>query len=45
MVAAKIATMRQGERTDLSPIGERLSQDEAADLLNVDRASQKQRED
>ena len=30
LVAAKIANMRQGERTDLSPLGERLSQDDAA---------------
>jgi len=35
IVAAKIATMKQGERTDLSPNGEKLSQGEAADLLNV----------
>ncbi len=34
MVAAKIATMPQGARTDLSPIGER-SQENAAGLLNV----------
>ena len=35
MVAARLATMRQGERTDLSPIGERFGQMEAARLLNV----------
>jgi hypothetical protein len=34
MVAARIANIRQGARTDLSPIGEK-SQDEAAELLNV----------
>jgi hypothetical protein len=35
-VAARLANMRQGERTDLSPIGGKsISQDEAADLLNV----------
>jgi N6-adenosine-specific RNA methylase IME4 len=39
MVAAKLATMGQGERTDLSPIGERLSQSEAAGLLNVGKRS------
>jgi len=42
MVAAKIANMRQGERTDLSPIGERLpetSQAEAAEMLNVGKRS------
>jgi hypothetical protein len=38
MVAAKIATMRQGERTDLASIDAK-SQSEAADLLNVGRAS------
>lgn len=38
MVAAKIAKMRQGARTDLSPIGEK-SQAEAADLLNVGKRS------
>jgi hypothetical protein len=32
IVAAKIATMKQGERTDLSPNGEKLSQGEAAEL-------------
>ena len=35
MVAARIATMRQGERTDLRPKGERLSQADAAVLLSV----------
>jgi hypothetical protein len=39
MVAAKLATMHQGERTDLSPIGERLSQADAANLLNVGKRS------
>jgi N6-adenosine-specific RNA methylase IME4/ParB-like chromosome segregation protein Spo0J len=40
MVAAKLATMRQGERTDLSPIGEMLiSQGAAAGLLNVGKRS------
>jgi hypothetical protein len=38
MVAARIATLKQGARADLSPIGER-SQQEAADLLNVGKRS------
>jgi hypothetical protein len=38
MVAAKIATMSQGARTDLSTIGER-SQENAATLLNVGKRS------
>ena len=38
MVAAKLATMRQGARTDLSPIGE-MSQAKAAELLNVGKRS------
>jgi N6-adenosine-specific RNA methylase IME4/ParB-like chromosome segregation protein Spo0J len=38
MVAAKLATMAQGARTDLSPIGEK-SQAEAAQLLNVGKRS------
>jgi N6-adenosine-specific RNA methylase IME4 len=38
MVAAKLATLRQGARTDLSPIGE-MSQQQAADLLNVGKRS------
>ena len=38
MVAAKIATMPQGARTDLSPIGER-SQENAAGLSNVGKRS------
>ncbi len=38
LVAAKLATMRQGARTDLSPIGEK-SQAEAAHLLNVSKRS------
>jgi DNA-binding transcriptional regulator YiaG len=37
MVAAKIATMRQGERTDLPSIDGRLSQPQAATLLNVSK--------
>lgn len=40
MVAARIATMRSGVRTDLSPIGERsVSRAEAAQLLNVGTSS------
>jgi ParB-like chromosome segregation protein Spo0J len=35
MVAARLATMRQGERTDLPSIEGRLSQADVADLLNV----------
>jgi len=35
MVGARIATMRQGERSDLLPDGGRLSQTDAAHLLNV----------
>ncbi len=35
MVAAKLANMRQGERTDLPSIDGRLSQTEASKLLNV----------
>ncbi len=35
MVAAKIATMQQGARTDIAQICERLSQPEAAEMLNV----------
>lgn len=38
LVAAKLATLRQGARTDLSPIGEK-SQAEAAHLLNVSKRS------
>ena len=38
MVAAKLATMKQGARTDLSPIGE-MSQAKAAELLNVGKRS------
>lgn len=36
-VAAKLANMRQGERTDLEPSANlpKVSQSEAADLLNV----------
>ena len=35
MVAARLATLKQGARTDLSSIDERLSQSQAAVLLNV----------
>ena len=38
MVAAKLATMKQGARIDLSPIGE-MSQAKAAELLNVGKRS------
>ena len=38
MVAAKLATLKQGARTDLSPIGE-MSQGQAAALLNVGKRS------
>jgi N6-adenosine-specific RNA methylase IME4/ParB-like chromosome segregation protein Spo0J len=38
MVAAKLATLGQGARTDLSPIGE-MSQAAAAELLNVGKRS------
>lgn len=38
MAAAKLATMKQGARTDLSPIGER-SQEQTAELLNVGKRS------
>jgi hypothetical protein len=38
MVAAKLATLKQGARTDLSPIGE-MSQGQAAELLNVGKRS------
>lgn len=38
MVAARIANMRQGARTDLSPIGEK-SQADAAMILNVGKRS------
>jgi N6-adenosine-specific RNA methylase IME4/ParB-like chromosome segregation protein Spo0J len=38
MVAAKLATLKQGARTDLSPIGE-MSQAQAATLLNVGKRS------
>jgi ParB-like chromosome segregation protein Spo0J len=36
MIAAELATLRQGARTDLAPIGA-MSQSEAADRLNVSR--------
>jgi hypothetical protein len=40
MIAAKLADMRQGERTDLPSFeGKSISQQEAAKLLNVGRAS------
>ena len=38
VIAARLANMRQGERTDLVPIGTRLSLEQAAELLNVGRA-------
>jgi N6-adenosine-specific RNA methylase IME4/ParB-like chromosome segregation protein Spo0J len=38
MVAARVATLKQGARTDLSPIGE-MSQAKAAELLNVGKRS------
>jgi ParB-like chromosome segregation protein Spo0J len=38
MVADKLATLKQGARTDLSPIGE-MSQEQAASLLNVGKRS------
>jgi len=49
MLGAKFATMRQGERTDLAPIGGRLSQSQVSDLLkvgerSVERASKVQRD-
>jgi ParB-like chromosome segregation protein Spo0J len=49
MVAARLATMRQGERTDLPSIEGRLSQEDAAQLLHVgvptvERANKIQRE-
>src|SRR5215471_2230482 len=37
MVAARLATMRQGERTDLVEISTRLSQEQTAALLHVSR--------
>jgi len=37
MIAARLATMRQGERTDLVEISTKLSQEQAADLLQVSR--------
>lgn len=39
MVAARLVTLRQGERTDLSPMGEKLSQRDTAQLLNVGKRS------
>jgi N6-adenosine-specific RNA methylase IME4 len=38
MVAAKLATLKQGARTDISPTGE-MSQADAAELLNVGKRS------
>jgi N6-adenosine-specific RNA methylase IME4 len=38
-VAAELATMRQGERTDLASIEAKLSQPTAAELLNVSRSA------
>ena len=37
MIAAKLANMRQGERTDLGSIDPKLSLEQAAELLNVGR--------
>jgi len=37
MVAARLATMRQGERTDLVEISTKLSQEQAAELVHVSR--------
>jgi hypothetical protein len=37
MIAAHLATMRQGARTDLSPNGEMISQARAAELLKVSK--------
>lgn len=39
LVAAKIANMRQGERTDIAPNGGKISQDAAADQLKVSTRS------
>ena len=39
MVAAKLVSIRQGERTDLSPDGDKLSQADAAGLLRVSKRS------
>jgi len=38
VIAAKLANMRQGERTDLGSIDPKLSLEQAAELLNVGRA-------
>jgi len=38
-VGARLANMRQGERTDLSSIGEKLSQPESANLFNIGKRS------
>jgi hypothetical protein len=37
MIAARLATMRQGERTDLVEISTKLSQEQAAELVHVSR--------
>jgi N6-adenosine-specific RNA methylase IME4 len=39
MLAARLANMRQGDRTDLSPIGAKLSQSDAAERANVGKRS------
>ncbi len=39
MAAARMANMRQGERTDLSPIGEKFSQARAASMFSVGKRS------
>ena len=39
MIAARLANMRQGERTDLASIDARLSQEDAAELMRVSRES------
>jgi hypothetical protein len=39
LVAARLATMRQGERTDLLSIDRKLSRDNTASMLNVGIAS------
>jgi ParB-like chromosome segregation protein Spo0J len=39
VIAARLANMRQGERTDLVSIDTKLSIEQAADLLNVGRAT------
>jgi hypothetical protein len=39
VIAARLANMRQGERTDLVSIDTKLSLEQAAELLNVGRAT------